>query len=96
MMPSSCSFRITRTTEDLALTMSALSERLVKLEQKMESFEKKLIKNVDPTPSSKEIEILDGVDKLLKDCHKLLDTTSSNFQSETGLEDDLPQDSVAA
>ena len=35
-MTSSVSFRITRTAEDLAQTITALSQRLVKLEQRQE------------------------------------------------------------
>ena len=38
-MSSSVSFRITRTAEDLAQTMTALSQRLVKLEQRQEALE---------------------------------------------------------
>jgi flagellar capping protein FliD len=36
MAAESVSFRITRTTEDLAQTVSALSQRLVKLEQRLD------------------------------------------------------------
>ena len=38
-MSSSVSFRITRTAEDLVQTITALSQRLVKLEQRQEALE---------------------------------------------------------
>ena len=41
-MTSSVSFRITRTAEDLAQTITALSQRLVKLEQRQEALELQL------------------------------------------------------
>ena len=37
-MSQSVSFRITRTAEDVAQTLNALSQRLVKLEQRLESL----------------------------------------------------------
>tara|TARA_Y100001968_G_C19290146_1_gene683801 strand:+ start:466 stop:753 length:288 start_codon:yes stop_codon:yes gene_type:complete len=95
-MSSSCSFRITRTTENLALTLSALSERLVKLETQMGTLEKKLIQNQESMPSLKEIEILDGVDKLLKDCHHLLEMNDSDVKPNEEVINDLPQDIIAA
>ncbi len=71
-MTSSCSFRITRTTEDLAQTVSALSQRLVKLEQKQESLEL-LLRQRQVEPDPEEIAMLDGVDQLLLECKELLD-----------------------
>ena len=41
-MTSSVSFRITRTAEDLAQTITALSQRLVKIEQRQEVMELQL------------------------------------------------------
>ena len=63
-MSSSCSFRITRTTEDLANTLSLLSKRLVTLEQRQEAIESKLI-DAQEEMSEEEIKILDGIDQLL-------------------------------
>ncbi len=39
VMTSSVSFRITRTAEDLAQAITALSQRLVKMEQRQESLD---------------------------------------------------------
>ncbi len=73
-MASSCSFRITRTAEDLAQTITALSQRLVKLEQRQEALELEWTRS--QTEPVEEIEILDGVQQLLKDCQELLDTSN--------------------
>ncbi len=86
-MSSSCSFRITRTAEDMAQTITALSQRLVKLEQRQEVLELQLSKA--QTEPAEEIAILDGVEQLLKDCQELLETSSQpqfSDQSQTGEE----------
>tara|TARA_Y100001968_G_C19349458_1_gene713837 strand:+ start:923 stop:1225 length:303 start_codon:yes stop_codon:yes gene_type:complete len=70
-MTSSCSFRITRTAEDLAHTINAISQRLVKLEQRQEAIELSL-KKVDAEPSADQIERLEGIDQILRDCKELL------------------------
>ncbi len=80
-MTSSCSFRITRTAEDLAQTVNALSQRLVKLEHRLEALEGRLGESQDGPPPE-EIEILDGVEKLLRECHELLETSSQTNDSE--------------
>ena len=47
-MTSSCSFRITRTAEDMAHTINVLSQRVIQLEQRQASLEFKLSqKNID-------------------------------------------------
>ena len=74
-MTSSCSFRITRTTEDLARTINALSQRLVKLEQRQDFLESRL-KEDQKEPSLEELRILDDVDQLLQDSKELLDDSS--------------------
>ncbi|WP_320675400.1 chemotaxis protein [Prochlorococcus sp. MIT 1341] len=74
-MPSSCSFRITRTAEDLAQTINALSQRLVRLEQRQEVLELQLNK-AQQEPSEEELAMLDGVEQLLRDCQELLATSS--------------------
>ncbi len=69
---SSCSFRITRTAEDLAQTLNALSQRLVRLEQRQEALEL-YFSQIQKDPPAEEIAMLDGVDELLKECQLLLD-----------------------
>ena len=94
-MTSSCSFRITRTAEDLAQTINALSQRLVKLEQRLEAFE--LSSNNQPTEQPiEEIEMLDGVDKLLKECQELLETSSNVDSTEEVWLEDSQEDTIAA
>ena len=76
-MTSSCSFRITRTAEDMAHTINVLSQRVIDLEQRQASLELKLSeKNIDPP--SEEIKILDDVDQLLRECQELLAGSSTN------------------
>ncbi len=80
-MSTSCSFRITRTAEDLAQTVAAISQRLVKLEQRIESLELKMTqsKNIQ---SDEEIVMLDGVDQLLQECKGLLSNSSNDLETE--------------
>ena len=96
MTSSSCSFRITRTAEDLAQTITALSQRLVKLEQRQEIIELELAKKTQET-SHEEIEMLDGVDQLLRECHELLESSSKPDDSEQNWSDEVPEeDNLAA
>ena len=74
-MANSCSFRITRTAEDLAQTITALSQRLVQLEQRQEAIELKLQEDQSEIPAE-ELEMLDGVENLLKECQDLLDSSA--------------------
>ena len=60
-MASSYSFRITRTAEDLAQTINSLSQRLVKLEDRLQVMETHLNQGQQQIPEE-EIKILDGVD----------------------------------
>ena len=73
-MTKSVSFRITRTAEDVAETLNALSQRLIKLENRLESLELQLERNSSEANAmpTDEIERLDGVDRLLTDCKELL------------------------
>ncbi len=80
-MTSSCSFRITRTAEDLANTISALSQRLIKLEQRQEALELQL-DQISSEPSEQEVKMLDGVEDLLKECQELLETSCEVNSSE--------------
>ena len=77
-MTSSVSFRITRTAEDLAQTITALSQRLVKLEQRQEALELQLRqqqKELNAVPDE-EISTLEGVEALLRETRELLDSTA--------------------
>ncbi len=76
-MTSSVSFRITRTAEDLAQTITALSQRLVKLEQRQEALELQLRQqqqDLNAVPDE-EISTLEGVEALLRETRELLDST---------------------
>ena len=77
-MTSSVSFRITRTAEDLAQTITALSQRLVKLEQRQEALELQMRqqqKVLNAVPNE-EISTLEGVEALLRETRELLDSTA--------------------
>ena len=79
-MTSSVSFRITRTAEDLAQTMTALSQRLVKIEQRQEVMELQLrqqLKDVNNVPDE-ELATLDGIETLLRETRELLECTDLN------------------
>ena len=80
-MASTCSFRITRTTEDLAQTITALSQRLIKLEQRFEAIELQLSQTQTDIPV-REIAMLDGIDQQLKQCKELLQVSSEENESE--------------
>ena len=74
MAGESVSFRITRTTEDLAQTVAALSQRLVKLEQRFAALELQLDRLTrEPEPDQEELRRLDQVATLLADCRSLLE-----------------------
>lgn len=71
-MPSpSVSFRISRNTEDLAETIHALSQRLVRLEQRLAALDLQIARRDESDPD--ELESLDNVERLLRDCRDLLD-----------------------
>ena len=90
-MTSSVSFRITRTAEDLAQTITALSQRLVKLEQRQEALELQLRqqqKDLNAVPDD-EIATLEGVEALLRETRELLDSTAP--MAEGPMLDEVPQ-----
>lgn len=96
-MTQSVSFRITRTAEDVAQTLNALSQRLVKLEQRLETLDLQVRqqRSEAQTMPDEERQRLDVVDQLLLDCQELLNT--SELQTE-GIADPasvLSQDSMA-
>lgn len=71
MASESVSFRISRNAEDLAQTVHALSQRLVKLEQRLGAMELQLDRQVERDPQ--ENTSLDNVERLLLDCRSLLE-----------------------
>ena len=90
-MTSSVSFRITRTAEDLAQTITALSQRLVKLEQRQEALELQMRqqqKDLNAVPNE-EISTLEGVEALLRETRELLDSTAP--MAEGPMLDEAPQ-----
>ena len=96
-MTSSVSFRITRTAEDLAQTITALSQRLVKIEQRQEVMELQLrqqLKDVNNVPDE-ELATLDGIETLLRETRELLESTDLNgcdaIAHDQNDEDELPE-----
>ena len=96
-MTSSVSFRITRTAEDLAQTITALSQRLVKIEQRQEVMELQLrqqLKDVNNVPDE-ELATLDGIETLLRETRELLESTDHNgcdaISHDQNDEDELPE-----
>jgi hypothetical protein len=74
MSGESVSFRITRTTEDLAQTVAALSQRLLKLEQRLGAMQLQLDQmGAQPAADPDDLLRLDNVSALLADCRSLLD-----------------------
>ena len=86
-MSSSCSFRITRTAEDLAQTMNSLSQRLVKLENRLEAIELQFQQEVDE-PAAEEIKMLDGVDQILRECQEILETSTTTTSSSSEVQEE--------
>ena len=96
-MTSSVSFRITRTAEDLAQTITALSQRLVKIEQRQEVMELQLrqqLKDVNNVPDE-ELATLDGIETLLRETRELLESTDLNgcdaISHDQNDKDELPE-----
>ena len=78
-MTSSVSFRITRTAEDLAQTITALTQRLVKLEQRQEALElqvRQQLQTVHDVPDD-ELATLNGIEQLLEETRQLLQSTDT-------------------
>ena len=97
-MTSSVSFRITRTAEDLAQTITALTQRLVKLEQRQEALELQVRQQLDSVKEVPEEEraTLDGIEQLLRETRELLQLTDSDVQrQEHGGEDHFRQGMAA-
>ena len=83
-MTASVSFRITRTAEDLAQTITALSQRLVKLEQRQEALELQLRHQQQDAQRipDEELATLDGIDQLLRETRDLLDASAIHSQQQ--------------
>ena len=82
MAASSVSFRISRSAEDLAETIHALSQRLVQLEQRLAAMELQAVSSAQDDPA--ELESLSNVERLLQDCRQLLATDSGSPQTDLG------------
>lgn len=85
----SVSFRISRSAENLAETIHALSQRLVTLEQRLSALERRNASRevADPEQGAH----LDKVEQLLQDCRTLLEGSS-----ETDAEPPVDSDPAAA
>ena len=84
-MSSSVSFRITRTAEDLAQTITTLSQRLVKLEQRQEALEllvRKQLESVQTVPDDEQA-TLNGIDQLLQETRQLLELTEPKAEDKS-------------
>ena len=83
-MTGSVSFRITRTAEDLAQTITTLSQRLVKLEQRQEALELQLRhqqQDAQRVPDE-ELATLDGIDQLVRETRDLLEASATTRHDE--------------
>ena len=92
-MTGSVSFRITRTAEDLAQTITTLSQRLVKLEQRQEALELQLRhqqQDAQRVPDE-ELATLDGIDQLLRETRELLEASATPRHDEGSETDDADQ-----
>ena len=76
MASSSVSFRISRHTEDLAITLHALSQRLVALEQRLDGLAAELHQKRADEADAEDLARLDKAESLLRDCRQLLDAES--------------------
>lgn len=83
MATESLSFRITRNTEDLAHTIHALSQRLVRLEQRLGALELQMERQGEHETDPQELDSLDTVERLLADCHELLGDASHRAHLES-------------
>ena len=95
-MTSSVSFRITRTAEDLAQTITALTARLVQLEQRQQALELQLRQQLQllTQVGAEESAKLDGIDSLLQETRALLQLSEAgdvDCSSEEHSSELLPQ-----
>ena len=85
MTSSSVSFRITRTAEDLAQTITAVSQRLLKLEQRQDAFELQLRQHREENANvpKEELATLESVEQLLRETRELLQESEETLDSFT-------------
>lgn len=90
MTGDSVSFRITRSTEDLAQTTHALSQRVVKLEQRLQALDLQLAQWAYQSQGeeSEQRDSLENVERLLHDCRSLLGIEARQQPTPTGVEAD--------
>jgi hypothetical protein len=74
----SVSFRISRHTEDLAITLHALSQRLVALEQRLDCLDSELHQERHNGADAEDLARLDKAESLLRDCRQLLESESAD------------------
>ena len=74
----SVSFRISRHTEDLAITLHALSQRLVALEQRLDCLDAELHQERANGADPEDLARLDKAESLLRDCRQLLESESTD------------------
>jgi len=74
MASPSVSFRISRHTEDLAITLHALSQRLVALEQRLDRLDSELHQERAHGADPEDLARLDKAESLLRDCRLLLES----------------------
>lgn len=93
MAAESVSFRITRNTEDLAQTTHALSQRVVKLEQRLQALELQLAQWSDQGnhQESEQLDSLENVERLLHDCRCLLGVEELPVHPSAEVDDDDSQ-----
>jgi hypothetical protein len=80
----SVSFRISRHTEDLAITLHALSQRLVALEQRLDCLDSELHQERAKGADAEDLARLDKAESLLRDCRQLLATESADVLAAGG------------
>ena len=80
----SVSFRISRHTEDLAITLHALSQRLVALEQRLDCLDSELYQERVNGADPEDLARLDKAESLLRDCQQLLASESAEVLAAGG------------
>jgi hypothetical protein len=93
MASPSLSFRISRSAEDLAETIHALSQRLVTMEQRLAVLERQIAGRDEEDPQQGAS--LDNVERLLRDCRDLLET-DLGADGAPGPETDIEDNTIAA
>ena len=92
MASPSVSFRISRSTEDLASTLHLLSQRLVQMEQRLAILEARGRQEPEQDPALDES--LDHAERLLLDCRSLLEGALQS-EPESAMPPDQDSDAIA-